>query len=62
MGPGTYDFKLEKDVDCGHHNRNRTAGFIGHRPENVFGDVPPFPGPSDYDASKKTHKYWSSSV
>lgn len=38
---------------AGHHNRNRTANFIGHRPENVFGKVPPFPGPTDYNAKKK---------
>lgn len=63
MGPGTYDFKIAQDVVSGHHNRNKTAGFIGHRPENVFGNVPPYPGPSDYNAKQKgAHKFWSSSV
>ena len=63
MGPGTYNFKVAQDVVSGHHTRTKTAGFIGNRPENVFGDVPHHPGPAEYNAKQRdAHKYWSSSV
>jgi len=43
MGPGRYDTQQAQE-----HQRNYTAVFFGQRPDNVFGVVPDYPGPTDY--------------
>lgn len=44
LGPGTYDFEKR-----GKSTRHHTDAFRQSlRPDNVFGRVPDFPGPTDY--------------
>ena len=46
LGPGTYDFEYPNK---GKSKRGFNAPFReSQRPDNVFGRVPDFPGPTDY--------------